>query len=332
MATRPARHRPADNMVPPNDINGNDHLAMQSACSAAQCVLALAAPSVVALAQIDIPSLHDTLTVDVNDTAILRAVASLYFTMEIESTGLTKALSMLAGLYASGGLNLARGDAAQTLMQHHRGYETRRPSDDRYAAYLRLFGAAPQGAVPYAAGDAVNSGFETDMLQLTESMHRYANMSVLELSPTAGKREIRSGARQLMSGLLIRGGGASHYLAEEALELVQRATAIFGDPTVQAALGQRSFWNAVDATLRLSRGSSLAGARSTAIVRLAQSHLVRGRSGMMLLNWIAENAAVASGVGAFELSRDAAILTEGTAWLQATFDLLSSQEASAHAA
>ena len=284
------------------------------------------AAEVVALAQIDIPDLPDAVTVTGSDTAVLRAVASLYFAMEIEGTGLTRALSMLAWLYASGGLNLGRGDVATILMEHHRSYEARRPSDDRFAAYLRLFGNAPEGAVPFAAGDAVNATFEAEMLDLAEAMHRYANVSALELAPTVALREIRSAARTLVTGLLMRGGGASHYLAEEALELVQRATTVFGDPIVQTALAARGFWSAVDATLRLAQGRARHGPRAPALTGLARSHLIRGRSGLMLLNWLAENAQRMAGMGTLDIPRDAAILAEGTSWLQASFDLLSAQE------
>jgi hypothetical protein len=310
----------------------DDGAALAAGTAQAQAVLAQAAVHAVSLAQITLPDLPDPPLAAGPDRSILRAVAPLYFAMEIESTGLTHALSALAGLFASGTLRLARGPIAELLMQHHRGYETRRPSEDRYAAYLRLFGSAPEGAVPFATENAVNLEFEEAMLRLSEAMHRYANLSPLQLAPTAAQREIRTAARLLGENLVMRGGGASHYLAEEALALVGRATEVFKNRSVQAALGARSLWDAVDAALTLAQGLRRPPRPGAGRSSLARAHLTRGRAGMVLLEWLAEEAPRLAGLGQLSLSRDAAILAQGTEWLEATLSLLSAEEAQFHAA
>lgn len=306
--------------------------ALAAGAALAAQVLAAASAHAVSLAQITLPDLPDPPLAAGPDRAILRAVAPLYFAMEVESTGLTRALSALAGLYAAGALRLGQGPAAELLMQHHRGYEARRPSDDRYAAYLRLFGMAPEGAVPFAGEGAVNGGFEEAMLRLAESMHRYANLSPLELPPTTAQREIRTAARLLGEALVMRGGGASPYLAEEALSLIQRATKVFGDRAVQAALGARDLWDAVDAALDLANGRPRRAFPGPGRAALARARLGRGRAGMVLLDWIAEEAPRLSGLGQLPVPRDAPILAEGTAWLETTLSLLSAEEAAIHAA
>jgi len=284
----------------------------------------------VSLARIDLPVLPDPLLAAAGDRAILQAIAPLYFAMEIETAGLTRALSSLAGLFAAGALRVPPGPTADRLIQHHRSYEARRPSDDRFATYLRLFGTAPPGAAPFATADAVNTGFEEAMLSLAEAMHRYANLSPLELAPLAAQREIRGAARRLGESLVMRGGGASHYMADEALSLISTATRVFQDPAVQGALGVRGLWEAVEAA-----GRGLAGGRRVplgTVSTAARAHLERGRAGMMVLQWLADQAAELAGIGQITLSRDEAVLAQGTAWLEATLTLLSVQETAANAA
>ncbi len=303
-----------------------------AATAQAQTILSRAAVHAVMLTQITLPDLPDPPLAAGPDQSILRAVAPLYFAMEVESTGLTRALSALAGLYASGALRLPRGPQAELLMQHHRDYERRRPTDDRFAAYLRLFGTAPEGAVPFATEGAVNFEFEEAMLRLAEAMHRYANLTPLHLPPTVAQREIRTAARLLGENLVMRGGGASHYLAEEALLLISRATDVFKDRSVQAALAARSLWDAVEATLGLARGVRRRPRPGPGRTGVARAHLTRGRSGMILLEWLAEEAPRLTGLGQVAVARDAAILAQGTEWLEATLTLLSAQEVGTDAA
>ena len=156
----------------------------------------------------------------------------------------------------TGALRLGPGHVAETLRRHHRNYELRTPTDDRYADYLRLFGTAPEGAVPYATVDPVNAGLDEALLQLAEAMHRYANIGPVDLTPLAAPREIRAAGRALGALLVMRGGGASHYLAEEALGLIGTATEVFRERVLQQALGARDLWGAVQVALDLQGGAS----------------------------------------------------------------------------
>ncbi|MEO1533894.1 MAG: hypothetical protein AAFU72_17165, partial [Pseudomonadota bacterium] len=128
----------------------DDAAALVSALDLASGSLERARVGAVSLALIVLPDLPDAPLSRPEDAAILRAIAPLYLALEIEQTGLLRAGSVLAGLYATGAIRLARGESAENLMRFHRGYETRLPSDDRHASYLRLFGSAPPGAAPFA--------------------------------------------------------------------------------------------------------------------------------------------------------------------------------------
>lgn len=138
----------------------------------------------------------------------------------------------------------------------------------------------------------------------------------------------------------MRGGGASLYIAEEALGLIGTAVAVFTDRAMRAALGVRDLWSAVAAALATvgegPRGTSprprpghLHGARLAA---LARAHLSRGKAGMMLIEWVALEAPRLNGVGIIQIDREAPILAQGTAWLESTLLLLSGEEAFGHVA
>lgn len=312
----------------PNETGGleTEHGALETALHQAQAVLAHAHDCAVSLALIALPDLPDTPLSRVEDVAILRAIAPLYLALELEQTGLMKAGSILAGLYASGAIRLGQGQSAERLIRFHRGYEARLPSGDRHASYLRLFGSAPEGAAPFATVGAVNTGFEDAMLGLAEAMHRYANTSPLHLNPVAARNAIRSAARALASDLVLRGGGATAYIAAETLKQMQEVIGILSAPDVKAALGARTIWQAVSAVDAL--GSRRAPGHHLFEQNTARQHLQRGRAGVVLIEWLARHAADLFGVGQLRLDRDDPILSQGTTWLEATLSLLTARETS----
>ncbi|QGX99325.1 hypothetical protein EI983_14070 [Roseovarius faecimaris] len=301
-----------------------DALALLSAVQAAGQQLALARPLAVSLAQISLPDLPDPPLARPEDAAILRSIAPLYLALELEQTGLLKAGSTLAGLYASGGLRLAPGASADLLMQYHRDYERRLPTDDRYASYLRLFGTAPKDAAPYAAPNAVNTGFDEAMLALAEAMHHYANTSPLHGQMTTAQRQIRNAARRLAENLVMRGGGATGFIAEETLKQISTVISLFKAPDIQAALGARGLWEAV--AQANAWGGMQPRRHALGVSASARNHLARARAGVALIGWLGERAADLFGVGLLHLERNDPILAQGTAWLEATLSLLTSQE------
>lgn len=316
-----------------NAASEQDERQLLESLHHANTLVAAAQALAVSLDQISLPALPDPPLSHKADQAILKSVGPLYLAMEVERTGLTRALSEAAGLYMTGALRLGQtSKAAELLLDHHRNYERRQSSDDRFAAYLRLFGSAPEGAVPYATDNAVNTPFEDALLRLAEAMHRYANVSPRDLRPTTANREIRTAARLMGEALVMRGGGGALYLAREGLDLVGTATTVFSDRAVQSALGARDLWGAVNATLNLARGGPRRPWSGQHLGTRARAHLARGKSGMMLIEWVAQQAPQLHGIGAIQIPRDASILSHGTTWLQATLSILDAQEGSGHAA
>lgn len=312
-------------------LEETDVAALRASVAQASGLLRQAFTLAVSLDQIFLPDLPDAPLSAQADQSILQAIASLYLAMELESAGLLRALSAAAGLYMTGALRLGQGEVAKTLRDHHRNYENRTPTDDRYAAYLRLFGSAPEAAVPYATSDAVNTGLDENLLRLAEAMHRYANLSPANLTPLAAQREIRSAARLVGESLVMRGGGASHYLADEALGLIGTATSVFRDRALQQAFGARDLWGAAQAALDLQSGGQRRSLFSAGLARRARAHLTRGKAGMMLIGWVAQEAPKLHGIGGMDIDRADPILPQGTAWLEATLSLLSMQEESGNA-
>jgi hypothetical protein len=129
----------------------------------------------------------------------------------------------------------------------------------------------------------------------------------------------------LAERLVTTGGGASQYLADEALALIGTATSVFKDPAMHGALGARDLWGAVDSALSLQSGQPRRPFLGHA-AQLARAHLSRGRSGLEMLQWVADNAPRLAGIGMLSLPRDASILGSGSRWLEATLDLLSQAE------
>lgn len=298
--------------------------ALSAALHDAQQILLGLRPLALSLAQINLPDLPDPPLARPEDAAILKSIAPLYLALELEQTGLLKAGSTLAGLYASGGLRLPPGPSAQRLMAYHRDYERRLPTDDRYASYLRLFGSAPAQAVPYAAQNAVNQGFDEAMLALAEAMHRYVNATPLQLQPATAQREIRGAARRLAENLVMRGGGSTAYIAEETLNQIAQVIEMFKAQDVQAALGAQGLWAAV---AQAKAWSALQPRRpAMGVGATARNHLARARAGVALITWLGDKAGDLFGVGVLPLDRSDPILLQGTAWLEATLSLLTAQE------
>lgn len=310
----------------PPDFGGGaaaaDVAALAAALADAGQSLAVVQALAVSLADIRLPDLPDPPLAAAEDVAALKSVAPLYLAMELEATGLTAAGSAAAGLFASGALALPPGPAAEALMRFHRGYERRLPRADRNAAYLRLFGSAPDGAAPFAAADAVNTAFEEHLLALAEAMHKFANTTPLVLAPVVARREVARAGLALGRNLVARAGGVTPYIAGETLAVISDVVALFQHAEIQQALGAQRFWEAVAAALALAAGQGRGGVAPLGAV--AHARLARGRAGLKLITWLGESAgALANGGGELELSPDAPVLAEGTSWLESTLSLLS---------
>jgi hypothetical protein len=147
--------------------------------------------------------------------------------------------------------------------RHQRASET-----ERLALFDRLFGA-PAGPQDIATGS--NQEFEELLLNLCDAL-----MKAVEGGSHA---RVRSAALTLAENLAQATNGVVQMLAGEILSSLSAAVAILNHPDLRMMLGGRTMWDAVASIdRRLKRPA-----------RPTLTHLRRGRAGMALLAWLADN-------------------------------------------
>ncbi|HYZ79218.1 MAG TPA: hypothetical protein VE596_17770 [Gaiellaceae bacterium] len=240
------------------------------------------------------------------DQANLRAVAPLYLASELEQTGLVVALEMLAGIFATGGIQTDLGPAGPLFATfwHERGQRFTR--EERHAFYARLFGDDSGPALAAAGGR--NAEFDELMIDLAEALYRFGSDSLGPLPANAER--IREAAAQLAANLSPRSGGMTAYAAHDLLETIASAIQIFKQPAVQAALGARSLWTAV-------RSASERYVHTDADI---DAHVTRGKAGQLLLAWLAETVPRLGDVAAVAAPDDP-VIAAAAAWLEASLSI-----------
>lgn len=217
------------------------------------------------LAELDLPELPPAARADAIQ---LRAAASLYLASTLEAAGVIQAADDLTRLLRSGALQGDPGTAAPLIEafwddRHQRASET-----ERLALFDRLFGA-PAGPQDIATGS--NHEFEELLLNLCDAL-----MKAVEGGSHA---RVRSAALTLAENLAQATNGVVQMLAGEILSSLSAAVAILNHPDLRIMLGGRTMWDAVASIdRRLKRPA-----------RPTLTHLRRGRAGMALLAWLADN-------------------------------------------
>lgn len=218
------------------------------------------------LAELDLPELPPALRADAMQ---LRATASLYLASALEAAGLIQAADDLTRLLRSGALPGDPGAAAPLIEAFWDDRNQRASETERLALFDRLFGA-PAGPQDLATGS--NHEFEELLLNLCDAL-----MKAVEGGSHA---RVRAAALGLAENLAHAASGIVQMLAGEILSSLSAAVAILNHPDVRAMLGGRTMWDAVTAIdRRLKRPA-----------RPTLAHLRRGRAGMALLAWLADNA------------------------------------------
>ena len=255
------------------------------------------------LGDLDLPS---TVTTP-EDQARLRTVAPLYLASELESARLLPALELLAGVWASGGIATDLGPVGDSLTRFHRERHTRLTSAEREALFGRLFGK-PYGP-DLAVDNARNLAFDSLMIELAAALSDWHADASGGGRSAADEARMRVAAQQLAANLAARGGGVASFAGGEILGDIKQALSIFKEPAVQRALGSRSPWEAVGAVIRRFLQQEVDVA----------SHVERGRTGIVLLAWLAD-ALPGLDSGAIELPADETVL-HAIRWMQATLAL-----------
>lgn len=240
------------------------------------------------LADFDLPELPPGKRAD---PIQLRAAASLYLASTLEAAGVIQAADDLTRLLRSGAVQGDLGAGGPLVEafwddRHQRATET-----ERLALFDRLFGA-PAGPQDLAAGS--NHEFEELLLNLCDAL-----MKAVEGGSHA---RVRAAALALAENLADAANGVVQMLAGEILSSLSAAVAILNHPDLRLMLGGRTMWDAVASIDRRLKRSP----------RPTLTHLRRGRAGMALLAWLADNverldAATGPLVAAGDLVVDAAI-------------------------
>lgn len=255
------------------------------------------------LGEIDLPAAIG----GADDQARLQAVAPLYLAAELEQTRLLAAVETLAGLYASGGIEADLGPAGPSLLAFWQQRHQRFAAPERAALFNQLFGHAAQTSL---AGRNANTDFESAMINLTEALHRFRHEALAGALPP-DQTTLALAARNVAGNLVGHAGGIAAFAARDLLTSIQQAVDVLKQPLLQRAFGATTFWGAVQNVAR-------AYLEETPNV---QSHVTRGRAGMIVITWLGQVAHRLDGFGQSLVAPDHPVLAAATAWLQASLDL-----------
>jgi hypothetical protein len=253
------------------------------------------------LTGIDLPEVGDP----VADRARLLAVAPLYLVAELDATGLLSGAEMLAGLAASGGLAIP-DDAGLTAELHAFWLQRnqRFAAAERAAVFARLFGR-PFGPVLAVRGNS-NTSFEPLLIDLADAL--YAG-GAARRSPAAAVAVAAAG-HALSANLENRQDGIPDVAAAELVANAHEALELFKHASLQLAVGAHGVWPAVGAVAR----RYLADDPPVAL------HVSRGRSGMVVLAWLADALGTAMD-GPAARQPEPTVVTAAGEWLQSTLAL-----------
>ncbi len=256
------------------------------------------------------------------DQSHLRTVPPLYLAAELESAGLLPAVEMYVGLYTSGGISANVGAAENRIVTFWRGRHQRFTRDERLAFFARLFGGASGPAL--AGPSARNNDFENRMIDLTEALYKLNPTPTLEalfhqgVAPVS-EVSLQIAAQALAANLLPRSGGMAAYAGRDILSTIQEGLEILKEPAVQQSVGAHSVWSAVQ-----NIGDSYLHASAD-----VDSHVRRGKAGMIVLAWLADTAPSLDNTAALRLDPRSDAVGAAAAWLEASLSLREGEAAAA---
>lgn len=242
------------------------------------------------------------------DSAQLRAIAGLYLAAELDAAGLIAAAEVLAGM-SGAGVPFALGGAAAAVEQFWQERHTRATAAERGALFSRLFGTDTGTA---AADHPGNAEFETDMIELAESLYKLDESATnAQWGGVPQQARVRTAASHVVDGLTGAASGLTVFMAQDLIATIKAAFAIFHHVDLRLALGVHDVWGAVAAALRSGRLPET----HTAL------HASRAAAGMTILSWVAD-AAPHLGEGAGPLVMlDHPVIPAAIDWLQLSLKL-----------
>lgn len=242
------------------------------------------------------------------DRAQLRALASIYLAADLEPAGIIASVERLAGLGSTGSLTIGLGGAGPLLEQWWRHRHDRMSADERNAFFAQLFGTS---AGPVAANATRNQRFEDRLLELCEALARVDQDGPMQAyGGSIAQARIRTAARALAQNLGDASSGLAAFVASEVITTLKDSFAILGHADLRGAFAARDVWGVVRAIARLTRGDQTD----------PQTYVRRGKAGMLLLAWLADNLDKVLGGGALVQPGDP-VIGAAVDWLEATLTL-----------
>jgi hypothetical protein len=215
-------------------------------------------------------------------------------------------------LFVSGGLARDLGAVAQTLVRFWKTRQQRFAAQERQALFARLFGTG--GGPSLAMEQGRNQAFEPLLIDLAEALYTLdANTRGLSgrFGRVRAETPLRLAATRLAANLIPRSGGLATFAARDLLAAIEEALLILKETSTQRAVGATSVWAAVANIARLYLQEEVDVA----------SHVVRAKSGMTMLVWLAEHLPHLEDTAMELASPDHPVVAAAGAWLQASLAL-----------
>ncbi|QAY75979.1 hypothetical protein [Sphingosinicella sp. BN140058] len=242
------------------------------------------------------------------DKAQLRALATLYLAADLEPAGIIPAVETLAGLAATGALQVDLGAAEGLVAAWWRARNDRISEAERNAFFSRLFGTSSS---PVAADADRNFQFEDRMLELCEALYKLDELGSGDpYGGLAQQARVRAGARALIANLGEASSGSTAFVANEVVTTLKDAFAIVGHSSLRGAFAARDLWGVVGGIARIAHKS----------FSPAAPYIRRGKAGMIVVSWLAEISDQIGGRGPLvEIGHP--VVGSAIDWIEATLDI-----------
>jgi hypothetical protein len=257
-----------------------------------------------------------------SDAAHLSSAASLYFAAEMEAALLLPSAETLAGLAIAGSLPLDIAPEAAAWLGHFWQNRGRRATAaERHAAFAGLFGeVAPLSPAPEPAMAPVrpvptagaNAAFEALFLDVCEAFYRLdEDQRTGDYGIAQRQTILATAAGVLADNLLHHAGEMTSMLATDILTTTGQVLDFYKSRPMLTAFAARGPWEIVRtiATRWLHIASDIA------------THLSRGRAGLIVLSWLADNLGAIGGGRLPPVRLDDPVIAAATEWIQSSLRL-----------
>jgi hypothetical protein len=273
-----------------------DPLDLRSALTHAFALLRQAEACSVALADlgdIELPSRSEASDAD---RGTMRAVATLYLASELESAMLIPAVEIFCNLAMTGGVTAELGDASGLIATFWQHRTERFTAAERRAFFDHLF----------------DEEFETRFIDLCEALYKLDENAVnASYGGPQQQTRLRIATTSIVDLTLKHGGGLNAYVARDCLSTSQSALTLLNHPRVQQAFGVHAPWDVVRTV----------ASRYMQAEPAIESHVGRGRSGVIVLAWVADVLPLLSQSTTPVLGLGDPVIAAAFEWLQTSLDL-----------